>query len=110
MQMIEPITGKVEKIPDQLLPSAPANWVMARVNPAPAIMRAGWPHQTCSRSSSEGGARGKTNRAPRNAVNGKSSSQRELSSSRIASSATRVQIAKLIEVDQNQFRRREQKA
>ena len=58
MAMIEPITGKVVKMPDQCVPSAAANWVMATVSAAPAIMRAGRPHQTCSRSSSEGSPRG----------------------------------------------------
>ena len=58
MQMIEPITGKVENIPDHLLPIAVENCEITIVSAAPAIMRAGRPHQTYSRSSSEGSPRG----------------------------------------------------
>ena len=41
MAMIEPITGKVEKMPDQWLPMDAANWVITTVRIPPAIMRAG---------------------------------------------------------------------
>src|SRR4029078_6370035 len=77
MQMIEPITGKVEKMPDHLLPMKLENWVITTVMAAPVIMRAGKPHHTCSRSSSEASPRGYTNQAPTKAAKGHTSRQRE---------------------------------
>ena len=102
MQMMEPITGKVVKMPDQCVPMPAANCVITTVNPAPAAMRTGRPHQTCSRSSSEGGARGVNKTTPRNARRGNISSQRWALCRATATKARLVQIAKLMRMHQNQ--------
>src|SRR4051812_22961529 len=95
MQMMEPITGKVVKMPDQCVPIFAANWVMKVVMVAPVSMRTGRPHQTCSRSASEGGARGVKATAARKAANGRISSQRGAVCNVTAANASAVQIVKL---------------